>query len=63
MERAALTLLFVQIAIVGTIGLGWIFNIIDLTGMSLDDGLTLELGLRIVGIVFPPLGAIMGWFV
>ena len=42
--------------------LGWVMNIVDLFGFSLSNGMTLELGLRLLGIFVAPLGAIMGYF-
>lgn len=55
--------LFSWIVIFILVALGWIFNIVALIGTSFDAGLTVESALRIVGIFFVPLGAIMGLFV
>ena len=43
------------------VGIGWVMNIIDLLGMSLDP-LTPLAVLRVVGIFIPPLGAVLGYF-
>ena len=51
---------FLLIAIV----IGWVMNVIDLISATGSDAAmgTIELVLRIVGIFFFPIGAIMGWF-
>jgi hypothetical protein len=51
------------LGLVGILALGisgWVLNIIELLGMSFDV-FTLELALRLLGIVVVPLGAIIGW--
>lgn len=40
--------------------LGWIFNVLKLIGSNLDPVTGLDV-LRIIGVVFPVLGAIVGW--
>lgn len=42
-------------------GIGWVWNIVKLIGMSFDP-LTGLLAVRIVGIFIPPLGAVVGYF-
>lgn len=51
----------VWLIVVAAIVIGWIMNIFDLVGMKFDE-ITIEIALRIVGIVVVPLGAIMGLF-
>ena len=45
------------------VGIGWVLNVVDLVAMGTENVLTIEGGLRIVGVVFVPLGAVMGYFV
>lgn len=42
---------------------GWVANIIKLANAGFDAGLTVEIALRVVGVVVVPLGAVMGIFV
>jgi len=49
------------------VAIGWVFNVLALIGMSettgaLTAGVTIEGGLRAVGLFVFPLGAILGWF-
>lgn len=41
---------------------GWVMNVIALVHMVYDPTISVLLVLRIVGIFFPPLGAVLGWF-
>jgi hypothetical protein len=43
--------------------LGWIANIVKLVGMPWGEPLGIEAVLRIIGVVFAPLGTVMGLFV
>ena len=55
-------MLIVWLILVVTVAVGWILNIISLTGM--EQPLQSAIGiLRIVGIFIPPLGTVMGYFV
>lgn len=40
--------------------IGWVSNILTLLGLTLE-GNEIEAVVRILGIVFVPLGALMGW--
>lgn len=51
-------LFFICIAVAGGALVGWVLNIVKLVPM---DGATGMLVLRAVGIVFPPLGAVLGY--
>lgn len=44
------------------IGVGWAINIVELAKMSFDP-LTGLAVLRTIGVVLPPLGAVLGYFV
>lgn len=61
-KSSAAGLIAGQLFIVLLVGIGWVMNILDLVGMELDV-VTIELILRVIGIVVVPLGAIMGYFV
>lgn len=52
-----------QLSLIAIIVVGWVMNIISLVGLGLDQALTVEGVLRIVGIPLAPLGAVMGYFV
>ena len=44
--------------------IGWVVNIIKLTGLEMGNpDVLIEFVLRIVGIFIAPLGVILGWFV
>lgn len=50
-------------AIVGLV-IGWVVNIVKLFGLAGDgfDGNGLEIGFRAIGVLFAPIGGILGWF-
>ena len=52
--------LFIGVVVIGG-GIGWIWNIIKLAGMTFDV-LTGLLVLRVVGIFVVPLGMVVGYF-
>lgn len=52
-------LLVVVVWVVAAVG--WVWNIIKLVGMDFAGAVTVELVLRAVGVVFVPLGSIMGF--
>lgn len=60
--KAAQALIFAYGAVVVVALVGWVLNIVALTGMDWDAGLTIEAVMRIVGIPFVPLGAVLGFF-
>jgi hypothetical protein len=41
--------------------LGWIFNVVKIVGLWGAD-VNLEVVVRIVGVLFVPLGGVIGWF-
>lgn len=55
---SVIELMIAVIMVVGTFG--WVWNIIKLVGMTFTP-VTIELILRICGVVLPPLGAVMGF--
>ena len=40
---------------------GWIANIVQLFSHSLNDGMTIELTMRLVGVFVAPVGAVLGY--
>ncbi len=42
---------------------GWVMNITALVRLGMDQALTVEGVLRILGIPIAPIGIVMGWFV
>jgi hypothetical protein len=52
-------LLWLIVILVG--GFGWLYNIVKIVA-AIADPLSLLLFLRVIGIFFPPLGAILGYF-
>lgn len=50
-------LLVVAVLLAGIIG--WCANIVKMTGIA--DGITSWLVLRAMGVLVPPLGAVLGW--
>lgn len=55
----AIIFFWIAVFIVGAVG--WIWNIVKLIGMTFDP-ITGMLVVRAVGIVFAPLGAVVGFF-
>jgi len=53
---------FAAIACAVAIPIGWGINIYHLIQLPGFDPFTIKLALMLVGVVFPPLGALMGWF-
>ena len=51
------------LAIVGLV-IGWVVNIVKLFGLAGGgfDGNGLEIGFRAIGVLFAPIGGILGWF-
>ena len=62
-EKSMNILITAWIAIVFTVAVGWIKNIVELISVGFDAGVTVEIALRVVGIFVPPLGAFMGYLV
>ena len=57
-----LGLLFVWVAIVGTCLYGYVMNIVYIVNtVSFDDGATTEEIMRIVGLLIPFIGVVMGY--
>jgi uncharacterized membrane protein (DUF485 family) len=54
-----LALLVFYVAIIIAVGWGWILNILQVVHSTVFSGLLLA---RVLGLIFPPLGAILGWF-
>jgi len=59
--KTAATLGIIWIAVVVATLVGWVINIVELVAMPFDP-ITIEMIVRIVGVVFVPLGALMGYF-
>ena len=57
------TIIAVHIALIVAVFIGWVFNLLKLSGTSLSTGVDVELILRAIGVVVFPLGAVMGYFV
>lgn len=53
--------LVLVLALVLALGAGWVMNIVKLFGADFDP-ITGEVVLRAIGVVFAPLGAVIGWF-
>lgn len=60
----SLTILSAWLGFVFAFVTGWIMNIVKIVGLfgTPTGDIALEISLRIIGIFFSPLGAILGWF-
>ena len=60
----SLTILSAGLGFVFAFVTGWIMNIVKIAGLfgTPIGNIALEVSLRIIGIFFAPLGAILGWF-
>ena len=61
MQGIGMTMVFVWAAVVVGLLAGWVMNIFDLLGMTLQ-GNEPEVIIRAVGIIVVPLGGVAGWF-
>ncbi len=59
--KTAVAFGIVWLAIAVTLLIGWVINIVELVAMPFTP-VTIEMIVRIVGVVFVPLGALMGYF-
>lgn len=59
--KVTILALFAYSALVIAVIYGWVINIFALLNMPWDP-ITGEFTLRLVGILFGPLGAVLGWF-
>jgi hypothetical protein len=60
MPLAALALVLAYVAVIAALVWGWVLNVVSLVGM-LDGGITSLLVVRIAGVFFIPLGAVLGF--
>ncbi len=60
----SLTILSAWLGFVFAFVTGWIMNIVKIVGLfgTPTGDIALEISLRITGIFFAPIGAILGWF-
>jgi hypothetical protein len=49
------------VALCLVVPIGWVLNIVHLAHVHSFDPLTIKLVLMLIGVIFPPLGAVMGW--
>lgn len=59
--KLGIAALVVWLCVIAAVVIGWIMNIVTLVGLDWSNDLTIEVGLRIVGLFAVPLGAVMGY--